>query len=52
MNQFNFSLTQKEADIVINSLVKQPYEVSAGVINTMQSQFKEQAEKQEKKPEK
>lgn len=45
METYKFELTKSEADIVILSLGKQPYELTAEVIHKLQGQFSGQIEK-------
>jgi len=50
-NEFTFKFTQKEADLLIQVLAKQPYEISAKLISKMQLQFQGQQHKQALKEE-
>ena len=40
--KMNFEFTEKEANIILNSLVKQPYEVVFKLVENLMSQAKEQ----------
>lgn len=44
---FNLILTEQEAQIVLNALVKEPYGVVADVINNIQQQAFEQRKEQD-----
>ena len=49
-NELTFKFNQKEADLIIQSLVKQPYEISAKLIAKMQMQFQEQQQALKEEP--
>ena len=49
-NELTFKFNQKEADLIIQSLVKQPYEISAQLIAKMQMQFQEQQQALKEEP--
>lgn len=40
--EFNFKLTEQEAQIVLNALIKEPYGLVVEVINKLQLQASEQ----------
>lgn len=42
MMEFNFKLTEKEAQIILNALIKEPYVEVVDLINKIQAQASEQ----------
>jgi hypothetical protein len=47
--EYTLKLTEQEAQVVLNALVKEPYQVSAAVINSIQQQATKQIEEINKK---
>lgn len=40
--EFNFNVTEQEANIILNALAKEPFNIVVNVINKVQLQAKEQ----------